>query len=88
MRPHQYIKNLFIFLPLFFALKITDTSLLLNAVIAFVAFFLAASAIYTFNDCHNIEEDRQHPKKDRPLVSGVIRNNENHPKHNNIYRRI
>jgi len=73
MRPHQYIKNLFIFLPLFFALKITDTSLLLNAFIAFVVFSLTASAIYTFNDYHDIEEDRQHPKKKtRPLASGDI----------------
>ncbi len=73
MRPHQYIKNLFIFLPLFFAMKITDTSLLFNAVIAFIAFSLTASAIYTLNDYHDIEEDRQHPKKkDRPLASGDI----------------
>lgn len=73
MRPHQYIKNLFIFLPLFFALKITDASLLLNAIIAFIAFSLTASAIYTLNDYHDIEEDRQHPKKkDRPLASGAI----------------
>ncbi len=73
MRPHQYIKNLFIFLPLFFALKITDTSLLFNAIIAFIAFSLTASAIYTLNDYHDIEEDRQHPKKKyRPLASGAI----------------
>ncbi len=73
MRPHQYIKNLFIFLPLFFALKITDTALLTNAFIAFIAFSLTASAIYTLNDYHDIEEDRQHPKKkNRPLASGAI----------------
>jgi len=73
MRPHQYIKNLFIFLPLFFALKITDTGLLFNAVIAFIAFSLTASAIYTLNDYHDIEEDKQHPKKKyRPLASGMI----------------
>jgi len=73
MRPHQYIKNLFIFLPLFFALKITDTSLLLNTFIAFIAFSLTASAIYTLNDYHDIEEDSQHPKKKfRPLASGAI----------------
>ncbi len=73
MRPHQYIKNLFIFLPLFFALKITDPTLLLNAIIAFIAFSFTASAIYTLNDYHDIEEDRQHPKKkDRPLASGAI----------------
>ncbi len=73
MRPHQYIKNLFIFLPLFFAMKITDTALLFNAIIAFIAFSLTASAIYTLNDYHDIEEDRQHPKKkNRPLASGAI----------------
>jgi 4-hydroxybenzoate polyprenyltransferase len=73
MRPHQYIKNLFIFLPLFFALKITDTGLLLNTIIAFISFSFTASAIYTLNDYHDIEEDRQHPKKkSRPLASGAI----------------
>ena len=73
MRPHQYVKNLFIFLPLFFALKITDTVLLTNAFIAFIAFSLTASAIYTLNDYHDIEEDKQHPKKkNRPLASGTI----------------
>ena len=73
MRPHQYIKNLFIFLPLFFALKITDTALLMSALIAFIAFSLTASAIYTLNDYHDIKEDRQHPKKkSRPLASGAI----------------
>ena len=73
MRPHQYIKNFFIFLPLFFALKITDTALLSNAIIAFIAFSLTASAIYTLNDYHDIEEDRQHPKKKfRPLALGDI----------------
>ena len=73
MRPHQYVKNLFIFLPLFFALKITDTELLFNAFIAFIAFSISASAIYTLNDYHDIKEDQQHPKKKkRPLASGAI----------------
>jgi len=73
MRPQQYIKNLFIFLPLFFALKITDISLLLNDIIAFIAFSVTASAIYILNDYHDIEEDQQHPrKKYRPLASGEI----------------
>ncbi len=73
MRPQQYIKNFFIFLPLFFALKITDMHLLLNATIAFIAFSLTASAIYILNDYFDIEDDRQHPKKKfRPLASGAI----------------
>jgi len=73
MRPHQYIKNFFIFLPLFFAMKITDPGLLSNAFIAFIAFSLTASAIYALNDYKDIEADRQHPKKkNRPMVSGAI----------------
>lgn len=73
MRPYQYIKNVFIFLPLFFALKITQIDLLINALIAFIAFSLTASAIYILNDYHDIEDDRLHPKKrTRPLASGTI----------------
>lgn len=73
MRPHQYIKNLFIFLPLFFAMKITDTTLLSNTIIAFIAFSLTASAVYTLNDHLDIEEDKLHPrKKNRPIASGAI----------------
>jgi len=73
IRPHQYIKNLFIFLPLFFAARITDTGLFLNALIAFLAFSLVASAIYVFNDYQDIEVDRLHSrKKTRPLAAGVV----------------
>ena len=73
MRPHQYIKNLFIFIPLFFALKITDAGLMLDALVAFLAFSFSASAVYTLNDYQDIEADRKHPKKRfRPLDSGAI----------------
>ncbi len=73
IRPHHYIKNLFIFLPLFFASSITDISLLFTAIVAFLAFSLTASAIYVLNDYRDIEEDRQHPKKkNRPLAAGII----------------
>jgi len=73
MRPHQYVKNIFIFLPLFFALKITDIPLFTDAIIAFIAFSLSASAIYTLNDFRDIEEDRDHPQKRfRPLASGAV----------------
>jgi len=73
MRPHQYVKNSFIFLPLFFALQITNYKLLTYTIIAFIAFSLSASAIYILNDYFDIEEDRQHPKKKyRPLASGDI----------------
>jgi len=72
-RPHQYLKNLFIFLPLFFSLQITNLSLLLNTLEAFIAFSLTASAIYILNDYNDIEEDKQHTrKKYRPLAAGTI----------------
>lgn len=72
-RLDQYIKNLLIFAPLFFAGDVTDINLLLKAFVAFVAFSLSASAIYILNDYKDIEEDRQHPrKKFRPLASANI----------------
>ena len=73
LRPHQYLKNLFIFLPLFFGLKITDADLLIKAFLAFISFSLIASAVYIFNDLNDIKEDRAHPKKkDRPIASGKV----------------
>lgn len=77
VRPHHYVKNLLIFLPLFFALKITDVELLFNTLIAFIAFSISASAIYVLNDYFDIEDDRLHPKKKlRPLASGSISKNQ------------
>jgi 4-hydroxybenzoate polyprenyltransferase len=73
LRPHQYVKNLFIFLPLFFALHITDSGLLLRTFIAFAAFCLVASSIYVLNDYCDVEEDRNHPKKrGRPFAAGTV----------------
>ena len=73
IRPHQYIKNLFIILPLFFAGQIKNPDLLINTLIAFMAFSLSASAVYILNDYRDIEEDRQHPKKKyRALAAGTI----------------
>ena len=73
MRPKQYIKNIFILLPLFFAGQITNMELLINALMALVAFSISASAVYIINDYKDIKEDRKHPKKKyRPLASGLI----------------
>jgi decaprenyl-phosphate phosphoribosyltransferase len=73
MRVHQYVKNIFIFVPLFFVGEVLDLALLRDAFIAFVAFSLSASSIYIFNDCRDIEEDRLHPRKRfRPLASEAV----------------
>lgn len=72
LRVHQYIKNLFIFAPLFFSFNFTSNSLT-NVSIAFILFSLIASSIYVLNDLMDIEEDKQHPiKKFRPLASGKV----------------
>lgn len=50
-----------------------NTSLLLNAILAFMAFSLTASSIYCFNDIIDVEADRRHPVKClRPVASGAI----------------
>lgn len=77
LRPHQYLKNTFIFLPLFFGLKIHHLDLLLACGAAFAAYSLVASAVYIFNDYRDREDDRRHPrKKDRPLASGAVSSRE------------
>ena len=73
IRPKHYFKNLFILLPLFFSGQINNTELLLDGLVAFIAFSLVASSIYIFNDYKDIYNDRKHPiKKFRPLASGLI----------------
>lgn len=73
LRPQQWIKNVFIFLPLFFHGDLTNVSMLINAVIAFFCYCFAASSIYCFNDIYDVEADRKHPKKcKRPIASGAV----------------
>ncbi|HHT60813.1 MAG TPA: decaprenyl-phosphate phosphoribosyltransferase [Bacteroidales bacterium] len=73
LRPEQWAKNLFIFLPLFFSGQLLNVNLLLQCVVAFFAFSFMASSIYCFNDIYDVEVDRQHPKKcKRPIASGKI----------------
>ena len=69
IRPHQYIKNIFVLLPLFFSAQITNTDQFLNGLIAFAAFSLSASAVYIFNDYRDIKDDRKHPKKKKSSLS-------------------
>lgn len=72
LRPQHYVKNIFIFAPLFFAFSFSKINFLSTS-LAFVLFSLLASSIYILNDLADIEEDKQHPeKKYRPLASGVV----------------
>jgi 4-hydroxybenzoate polyprenyltransferase len=76
MRPRQWVKNIFVFAAIAFSeqrLWYTQPSELLRVIGAFVAFSMAASAIYLLNDLADIEKDRAHPKKRRrPLASGLL----------------
>lgn len=77
MRIHQWVKNFFIFLPLFFSFKMDHISLLIADLWAFVGFCLIASSIYIINDWNDIATDRLHPeKRNRPLASGAINKKE------------
>jgi len=73
LRPHQWLKNIFIFLPLFFAGYLLHTALWKESFVVFFAFSFIASSIYAFNDILDIDADRCHPKKNkRPLASGIL----------------
>lgn len=73
IRPKQWIKNGFIFMPLFFGGELFNTDALLAGVIAFFAYSFAASSIYCFNDIYDVEADRRHPVKcHRPIASGAV----------------
>jgi decaprenyl-phosphate phosphoribosyltransferase len=73
IRPHQWVKNVFVLAPVVFATKVFDAELLTNAAIAFFAFCLLAGAVYTINDLADVEADRMHPvKRYRPIASGRV----------------
>nr|WP_299243485.1 decaprenyl-phosphate phosphoribosyltransferase [uncultured Halomonas sp.] len=72
LRPHQYLKNGFVFLGPLFAHQ-WDVVTLSQALLAFLAFCCMASAVYVLNDIMDIEADRAHPVKcRRPLPSEAI----------------
>ena len=73
LRPHQWLKNVFVFTPLFFSGHAAEWRYVWPCVIAFLAFCMVASGIYCFNDIHDAESDRLHPvKQKRPLASGAV----------------
>ncbi|TWP31270.1 decaprenyl-phosphate phosphoribosyltransferase [Apibacter muscae] len=77
IRIHQWVKNIFVFLPIFFAGKLLDLNLVINSFFGFLAFSFIASSIYIINDYVDIESDKKHPeKKNRPLASGKIKKSE------------
>jgi len=73
LRPDQWLKNMFVFAPVFFSGRFTDMQCLSVSFIIFMAYCMAASGIYCFNDIYDAESDRLHQKKKfRPIASGVV----------------
>ena len=80
LRPHQWAKNLIVFLPLLTSHKLplltsSDRFVfpMLSAYFAFVAFCLCASGVYVLNDLMDLEADRRHPtKRRRPFAAGDV----------------
>jgi len=80
MRPHQWVKNLFVVAPVMYyelprlaATGVLDVERVIGALVGFACFSLLASSVYVLNDLVDIEADRAHPvKRHRPLASGVV----------------
>ncbi|MGM0579216.1 MAG: UbiA prenyltransferase family protein [Bacteroidota bacterium] len=73
LRPSHWIKNAFVFLPVFFAGELFTNDKFFHALAGFIIFSMAASAVYALNDIFDVEEDRQHlEKRHRPIASGKI----------------
>ncbi len=72
LRPHQWLKNLLIFIPMLLAHDLAGTTFM-AALAAFVAFSLTASSVYVLNDLLDLSADRAHPRKrKRPFASGAL----------------
>lgn len=73
MRPHQWMKNALIFVPLLAAHRYLDLSSLRQALLAFICFGLTASSAYLLNDLSDVNDDRHHRrKKYRPFASARL----------------
>jgi len=73
MRPHQWVKNLFVVAPLIFAERAGDPERLKAIGIAFGLFCVFSGCVYILNDLLDVEQDRLHPvKRHRPIASGRL----------------
>jgi 4-hydroxybenzoate polyprenyltransferase len=73
MRPHQWMKNLLVFVPILTSRSFFDFPGLIGALCMFISFCFTASGIYLLNDLTDLKADRSHPRKRyRPLASGAL----------------
>ena len=73
LRPHQWSKNVLIFLSIFILYRYNELNLWIDGLKAFIAFSLVSSSTYIVNDLFDLESDRLHPvNKKRPFAAGDI----------------
>lgn len=73
IRLNQWIKNILVFVPVIAGHKMLAAPVVKTSAIAFLAFGLAASSNYIFNDLLDLAADRKHPRKRlRPLAAGDL----------------
>jgi 4-hydroxybenzoate polyprenyltransferase len=73
LRPHQWSKNLLVFVPLATSHRVFEVGLCKAAATALLCFSLCASAVYVINDLLDLQADRRHPQKRlRPLAAGSL----------------
>ena len=73
VRPRQWTKNTVCLAALIFSGKLSDAGARRHAIIVFLAFCLASSAVYIVNDIRDVDADRAHPvKRHRPLAAGSV----------------
>ena len=73
LRPHQWSKNLLVFVPLALILSHAGSTLVANFVAAFLLLGMLTSGTYLLNDIFDVEADRSHPRKRlRPIASGEL----------------
>ncbi len=74
LRPKDWVKNLFLYIPLFFSGELFHWNIYTDLLLGFIAFCCVASSIYIINDYRDIEDDKKHPEKAlRPLASGAVK---------------
>ncbi len=73
LRTKEWIKNLFVFVPLIFSRQLFAVERIEDAALAFFAFCFLSSSVYILNDIRDCESDKRHPKKkNRPIASGAV----------------
>lgn len=73
IRLRQWVKNLFVLVPLFFGGALVNAEAVFAGVITLASFCFVASSIYCLNDIRDVEADRRHPvKRRRPIASGAV----------------